>query len=170
MTSAVAYVGLGSNLGDPVQEVRSAVVELGRAPGIRVERCSSLYRTAPIGDTAQPDFINAVCRVQTTLGPRAVLDVLLGIEVDRGRRRDAVGGGPRILDLDLLLYGDEVMDSPGLVLPHPRLHERAFVLYPLAEIAPSLNVPGHGAVQALSRRCAAQRIERVVDDAGPARA
>jgi 2-amino-4-hydroxy-6-hydroxymethyldihydropteridine diphosphokinase len=166
MSTAEAYIGLGSNLGDSVAEIRAALAALSRVRGISVDACSSLYRTGPVGELAQPDFVNAVCRVQTSLAPRALLEVLLDIEAQRGRLRRGASGGPRILDLDLLLYDGASIDSPGLVVPHPRLHERAFVLYPLVEIAPSLNVPGRGPVQALAGRCAGQRVERLAEHAG----
>jgi len=167
MSTAEAYIGLGSNLGDSAAEIRAGITALARVPGVSVDECSSLYRTGPMGEQlAQPDFTNAVCRVETSLAPRALLDVLLDIEAQRGRRRHGASGGPRILDLDLLLYDSVSIDLPGLVVPHPRLHERAFVLYPLLEIAPSLNVPGHGPVRALARRCAGQRVQRLAERAG----
>jgi 2-amino-4-hydroxy-6-hydroxymethyldihydropteridine diphosphokinase len=185
-----AYIALGSNLSDPVAQVRAGAQALGRLPGTRLVCCSALYRTAPVGVTDQPDFINAACAVDTTLPPAALMQALLAIEQAHGRQRDiptamdggsagreAVSewgflhwtnagavfrpGGPRTLDLDLLLYGDQVCHEPGLILPHPRLHERAFVLYPLSEIAPGLSIPGHGQVETLLAGCAGQAIERL---------
>lgn len=114
-----------------------------------------------MGPQDQPDFINAVAALETRLTPQALLQALLVIEAQHGRRRDGMRWGPRSLDLDLLLYGDTLLDAPDLVLPHPGMHERAFVLYPLADIAPGLSVPGHGSVQALLARCRDTRIERL---------
>jgi 2-amino-4-hydroxy-6-hydroxymethyldihydropteridine diphosphokinase len=155
-----AYVALGSNLDDPVAQVRAGAQALGKLPGTHLVRCSALYRTAPIGVTDQPDFINAACALDTTLPPTVLMQALLDIELAHGRQRD-IPGGPRTLDLDLLLYGDQVCHEPGLTLPHPRLHERAFVLYPLSEIAPGLSIPGRGQVQTLRAGCAGQAIERL---------
>lgn len=145
---AVAYVALGSNLDDPRGQVERAIAALDALPGTRVLAHSRLYHTPPWGIVDQPAFVNAAARLQTTLPPRALLDALLGIERRAGRVR-AVRNGPRVLDLDLLLYGDVVLDAPDLVLPHPRMHERAFVLLPLAEFAPDLDVPGRGRVSEL---------------------
>jgi len=144
----VAYVGLGGNLGDAAASVREAFGALARLPGTRLLRASRLYRTPAWGVTAQPDFINAVAMLDTALAPSALLEGLLRIERDAGRDRRADGSdrwGPRTLDLDLLLYGDQVIDTPGLTVPHPYLLRRAFVLVPLMEIAPDIHVPGHGA-------------------------
>jgi len=142
-----AYVALGANLGDPAATVRAAFGALANLPDSRVSRSSSLYRTAPVGLADQPDFINAVAELQTTLAPEALLDALFDIEQRFGRIR-ADRNGPRTLDLDLLLYDDQLIDLPHLTLPHPRLHLRAFVLQPLAEIAPQLVIPGRGTVAA----------------------
>lgn len=155
-----AYVALGSNLDDPVAQVRAGAQALGNLPGTRLVCCSSLYRSAPVGVTEQPDFINAVCETDTSLPAGAFMQALLDIEHAQGRQRD-IPGGPRTLDLDLLLYGDRVCHEPGLTLPHPRLHERAFVLYPLSEIAPGLSIPGRGPVDTLRAGCAGQVIERL---------
>jgi 2-amino-4-hydroxy-6-hydroxymethyldihydropteridine diphosphokinase len=154
------YVALGSNLDDPLAQVRAGAQALGKMPETRLVCCSSLYRTAPVGVTAQPDFINAVCAADTDMPAGAFLQALLDIERVHGRQRE-VPGGPRTLDLDLLLYGDQVRHEPGLSLPHPRLHERAFVLYPLSEIAPGLNIPGRGPVETLRAGCSGQAIERL---------
>jgi 2-amino-4-hydroxy-6-hydroxymethyldihydropteridine diphosphokinase len=143
-----AYVGLGANLEDPARQVRQALRELDDIPGTRVTARSSLYRTAPVGYLDQPDFINAVAKLQTALSPRELLDALHGIESGHGRRR-SVRNAPRTLDLDLLLYGQTVMQDEDLTLPHPRMHERAFVLLPLAELAPDGVVPGRGVVSQL---------------------
>ncbi len=147
-----AYIGLGSNLGDREQTIREALASLDAA-GVMVAAVSTLVDTEPVGVVDQPRFLNGVAAVDTELGPRELLDLLLDVERRFGRRRDgAVPHGPRTLDLDLLLYGDAEIDEPGLHVPHPRLHERAFVLAPLAEVAPGLEVPGKGEVQTLRAR------------------
>ena len=156
-----AYIGLGSNLGDPAAHVRNAMQALRQLHGTRDVRCSSLYRSAPVGITEQPDFINAVCACATQLSAEALMEQLLGIERVHGRDRSGPRGGPRTLDLDLLLYGDHTSATAALSLPHPRLHERAFVLYPLAELDPALNIPGRGEVRALLRTCPPQRLEKL---------
>jgi 2-amino-4-hydroxy-6-hydroxymethyldihydropteridine diphosphokinase len=161
--SVPAWVGLGSNLAEPAAQVRAALAALARLPHTRLEASSALYRSAPLGRAEQPDFVNAVCRLATGLEPRALLAQLLELERAHGRVRGAERNGPRTLDLDLLLYGEERREQPGLSLPHPRLHERAFVLVPLAEIDPRLTVPGRGPVAALLAACRDQRIERLAD-------
>jgi 2-amino-4-hydroxy-6-hydroxymethyldihydropteridine diphosphokinase len=148
--AVVAAIGLGANLGDAAATLRDARQALDRLPGTRLLRASPLYRTRAWGKTDQPDFVNAAALVETTLPARALLDALLELERRFGRRREAgPQWGPRILDLDLLLYGDAVVDEPGLRVPHPHLHERAFALVPLADIAPEAAVPGHGRVREL---------------------
>jgi 2-amino-4-hydroxy-6-hydroxymethyldihydropteridine diphosphokinase len=132
---ALAFIALGANLEQPVQQVRRALRELDSIERTHVVAVSSLFRTAPVGYADQPDFINAVAKVQTTLPPRALLDQLHVIEERHGRER-SFRNAPRTLDLDLLTYADLVLDEEGLTLPHPRMHQRAFVLMPLAEIAP----------------------------------
>ena len=140
-----AYVGLGANLGDAEGTVRAALGELGSLPRTRLVAASALYRTRAWGRRDQPDFVNAVAALETGLAPRALLDALLQVERRHGRTREAGGRwGPRTLDLDLLLHGDAVLDEPGLQLPHPQMHLRAFVMHPLAEIAPDAIVPAHG--------------------------
>jgi 2-amino-4-hydroxy-6-hydroxymethyldihydropteridine diphosphokinase len=147
---ARAFVGLGSNLGDRSTMLEAAVADLERLPGTRVRAVSSFRDTTPVGLTDQPRFLNAVAELETDLTARALLDELLDIERAYGRDRAGVPpGGPRTIDLDLLLYGSERIDEPGLEVPHPRLHERAFALEPLSEVAPGLEVPGHGAVEAV---------------------
>jgi 2-amino-4-hydroxy-6-hydroxymethyldihydropteridine diphosphokinase len=149
---ATAFIGLGGNLGDAATILRQAMEALKRLPQTRLVRGSRLYRTPAWGMEQQPDFINAAAMVDTSLCPRALLDALLGIERDFGRRRDgAPRWGPRLLDLDLLLYADARIDEPGLTLPHPHLHERAFVLVPLIEIAPDIEIPGHGPARNAAR-------------------
>jgi 2-amino-4-hydroxy-6-hydroxymethyldihydropteridine diphosphokinase len=139
----VGYVALGANLGQAEETVLAAVEELAMLPNTRLGAVSSLYRTAPVGNVNQPDFVNAVARIETALAPRELLDALLEIE-RRYKRVRGLPNAPRTLDLDLLLYGDRVVDEPGLTVPHPRMHERAFVMTPLAEIAPDAQVPGRG--------------------------
>jgi 2-amino-4-hydroxy-6-hydroxymethyldihydropteridine diphosphokinase len=157
------YIGLGSNLEDSVAHVRGGIEALGRIERTRREACSSLYRTAPVGRQDQPDFVNAVCRVRTGLPAGELLRRLLEIERAHGRVRAGAPGGPRTLDLDLLLYGDSVIHGAELIVPHPRLHERAFVLYPLFELAPALVIPGRGPVRGLLAACAGQRVEKLQD-------
>ncbi|WP_132999462.1 2-amino-4-hydroxy-6-hydroxymethyldihydropteridine diphosphokinase [Luteimonas arsenica] len=146
-----ACVGLGGNIGDVAAALRGALAAFDGLPGTRLLGASRLYRTPAWGVEDQADFINAAALLETTLPARDLLDALLAIERAHGRERAADGSrwGPRTLDLDLLLYGDAVIDEPGLLVPHPQLHARAFVLVPLAEIAPCAEVPGRGRVQVL---------------------
>ena len=156
----LAAVGLGANLGDAAATLRDAIAELARLPGARLLRASRLYRTPAWGRTEQPDFINAVALLETELPARDLLDALLGIERMFGRvRLDGERWGPRTLDLDLLLFGDAVVDEPGLRVPHPHLHERAFALLPLAEIAPQMMIPSIGTVAVIAAGMAADGIE-----------
>ena len=143
MTLIPAYVAIGSNLRDPVQQVAAGIEALAMLPNTRLAAVSPLYRSAPVGYAEQPDFVNAVARIETALAPRELLDALLGIEREFGRVRE-MKNGPRTLDLDIVLYGDTQVNEPGLVIPHPRMHERAFVVVPLADIDPDQLVPGHG--------------------------
>jgi 2-amino-4-hydroxy-6-hydroxymethyldihydropteridine diphosphokinase len=144
-----AYVGLGANLGDREGTLRAAVDALAAEEGIEVVAVSTLCETAPVGVGGQPRFLNGAVALETSLGARELLDRLLAVEQRFGRVRVPDEHGPRTLDLDLLLFGDERIDEPGLTVPHPRLHERRFVLEPLGELAPGLVVPGRGAVEAL---------------------
>jgi 2-amino-4-hydroxy-6-hydroxymethyldihydropteridine diphosphokinase len=155
----LAYVALGANLGNPVITVMAAIAALDGIPESARRATSSLYRTAPVGLKNQPDFINAVVALETRLAPQALLEQLFAIESRFGRQR-SIRNAPRTLDLDLLLHGEAILDSAALTLPHPRMHERAFVLAPLAEIAPQLVVSGRGAVAALLAACGGQKIER----------
>jgi 2-amino-4-hydroxy-6-hydroxymethyldihydropteridine diphosphokinase len=161
---ATAYVGLGANVGDPRAQLRTGASALTALPHTRLVACSSFYRSAPIGVAEQPDFINAVCAVDTALPAIELMRHLLEIEARLGRVRGSNRGEPRPLDLDLLLYGSETVTTPELTLPHPRLHERAFVLLPLAEIAPGIEIPGRGPLAQLLRACAGQRVQRLEDD------
>jgi 2-amino-4-hydroxy-6-hydroxymethyldihydropteridine diphosphokinase len=155
-----AFVGVGANLGDPVARVREAIAALAGLPQTRLVASSSLYRTAPLGYTAQDDFVNAACLLETDLAPRALLDRLRAIEAAAGRERP-FKDAPRTLDLDLLLYGDETIAEPGLAVPHPRLHERAFALAPVVELDPACVIPGRGLAREWLARAADQRIEKL---------
>lgn len=146
-----AYVGLGANLGDRERMLRAAVDALAAEEGIEVVSVSTLRETEPVGVGEQPRFLNGAAELETTLTARELLDRLLAVEQRFGRVRIPGEHGPRTLDLDLLLYGDEVIDEQGLTVPHPRLHERRFVLEPLAELAPGLVVPGRGDMESLLR-------------------
>jgi 2-amino-4-hydroxy-6-hydroxymethyldihydropteridine diphosphokinase len=162
---AQAFVGLGANLGDRLQALRAAVDRLDAIAGIRVVKCSPVYETAPQGPVpAQPDFLNAVCAVETSLAPRELLACLLRVESALGRARD-VPQGPRTIDLDLLLFGSAVVDEPGLSVPHPQLHRRAFVLVPLLDLAPDLRHPLTG--ELLRDECAEVRNQVVAFFAPP---
>lgn len=158
-----AWVAIGGNQGQVRATLEAAIEAIDALPGTRVLQRSSLYRTPAWGRTDQPDFINGVLAVETTLAAPDLLANLLGIERRFGRLRDEDAGrwGPRTLDLDLLLHDDQVLELPGLSLPHPRLHERAFVLVPLAEIAPGLVVPGRGRVDGLLAKVDASGIEAI---------
>lgn len=163
-THQIAYVALGANLGQPIDTLKAALAELAKLPAARLAARSSLYRTAPVGLRQQPDFINAVVRLDIAdsarLPPQALLAALFAIEARFGRQR-SVPNAARTLDLDLLLYGDECLRTPQLVLPHPRMHQRAFVLAPLLEIAPDCVIPGHGAATTLLAACRDQAIEKL---------
>ena len=158
-----ALVGLGSNLAHPRRQLARAVRALSRLPRTRIVAVSPNYVSAPVGtDGPQPDYVNAVALVDTTLSPRALLARLLAIERRQRRRRDPDGpaNAPRTLDLDLLLFGRRRLHVPGLVIPHPRMHERAFVLRPLAEVAPAATIPGRGLARRALAKVKHQRIAR----------
>lgn len=166
-SSTVAYVALGANLGNPTNTIKAAIGELATLPGTRLLAASSLYRTAPVGLKHQPDFINAVVALEVidtaALGPQQLLAALFAIELRFGRQR-SIPNAARTLDLDLLMYGDTVLDERQLTLPHPRMHQRAFVLAPLLEVslAPAgIDIPGHGAASTLLAACADQTIEKL---------
>ena len=156
----VAYVGLGANLGEPRRHLESALEELDALPRTRVTARSAVYRSAPLGYAGQPDFLNAVAAIDTALRPEKLLNSLQEIEI-RHKRDRPFPGAPRTLDLDLLLYGDAEIDTPQLQLPHPRMHERAFVLAPLVAIAPEISIPGHGPARELLAACHDQKVERI---------
>jgi len=156
----LAYIGLGSNLEEPRRQLQEAITALGGLPETRLVKSSSYYRTAPVGNPDQPDFLNAVAAVETRLAPGVLLEGLLGIERRQGRERP-FPNAPRTLDLDLLLFGEEEIRKPGLSVPHPRMHQRAFVLRPLLEIAPDIVIPGRGAAQLLLAGALDQKTERL---------
>lgn len=158
-----AFIGIGSNLADPRQQVNSALQELSGLAATRLHSRSALYRSAPMGPQDQPDYINAVARLDTGLTPDALLDALQAIEARHGRERNGERWGPRTLDLDILLYGDRCIDNPRLHVPHPGIADRNFVLYPLAEIAPDLDIPGLGPLSVLVAACASAGLERIAD-------
>ena len=143
-----AYVGLGANLGPREETLRRAVELIDRTPGVDVLAVSELRETEPVGAVDQPPFLNGAVALETSLSARELLDLLLDVECELGRVRNE-RWGPRLVDLDLLLYGAETIDEPGLRVPHPRLHERRFALEPLAELDPDLVIPGRGRVSAL---------------------
>jgi len=163
MNPQTAFIALGSNLEAPVTQIHKAFVELGKLPKTKLTARSSLYRSAPVGNINQPQFINAVAKLETKLAPSELLTALLEIEQRHGRRRQ-FPNAPRTLDLDLLLYGDLIHHEYGLTIPHPRMHQRAFVLLPLHEIAPDAVVPGIGSVAELVAACSGQDVQRLVED------
>jgi 2-amino-4-hydroxy-6-hydroxymethyldihydropteridine diphosphokinase len=158
--ATTAYVGLGSNLEEPRRQLLQACEALSRLPRTQLIARSSLYRSAPVGKTDQPDFVNAVAMLRTQLAPLDLLHALLDLEAQQGRTRSEPDAA-RTLDLDLLLYEDRVMQEPGLVVPHPRMHERAFVLVPLAELNPDVIIPGYGAAGDLLPCVAGQDVTRL---------
>ena len=159
MSQPVVYVGLGANLGDTRMALAAAWAELQQLPGTSDHRCSSWFRSAPV-DATGPDYLNAVACFSTSISPHALLSELQRIELIHGRER-AWRNAPRTLDLDLLLHGQATLISPVLTVPHPRLHERAFVLLPLAQLDPKLFIPGRGPVSELLPTVSTQRIERL---------
>jgi 2-amino-4-hydroxy-6-hydroxymethyldihydropteridine diphosphokinase len=155
-----AYIGLGTNLGDRAANLERALRELAGTPGIRMRRTAAVYETAPVGRTDQDWFLNTVAEIETPLAPQALLKELQAIESRLGRvRRER--WGPRVIDLDILLYGDRMIDEPGLQVPHPRLTERAFAVVPLAEIAPEVMLPGNLRLADLTRRLAREQQIRI---------
>lgn len=166
---SLAHVGLGSNLDHPRRQLARAVRALARLPRTRLLGVSPNYVTAPVGTTgAQPDYVNAVAVLDTRLSPRALLRRLFAIERRQGRRREAddPARAPRTLDLDLLLFGRRRLRARELTVPHPRMHERAFVLKPLADVAPAATIPGKGLARAALPRVSGQRVARTRTHAG----
>jgi len=155
-----AFIGLGSNLANPVTQVLQAMQAIDCLPETRVLARSGLYRSAPVGYLDQPDFINAVVRVETALAPLALLHALLALEQENGRTRE-FQNAPRTLDLDVLLYDNMQHHEHGLTLPHPQMHKRAFVLQPLLEIAPDCVIPGLGAAKKAMQQCTDQQLEKL---------
>jgi 2-amino-4-hydroxy-6-hydroxymethyldihydropteridine diphosphokinase len=156
----VAYVGLGANMGEPRRQLEQALRELDEVPLTRVTSRSSLYRSAPLGYAGQPDFVNAVAQLETRLPAKGLLAELHAIEARHGRER-SFANAPRTLDLDLLLFAGQRISEPDLTVPHPRMHERAFVLLPLVEIAPEAAIPGRGKASALLEQLGSQAVERI---------
>ena len=163
MNGERAVIALGSNLDDPRAHVERAVGEVGELAGTRLIARSALYSTQPVGFLDQPAFVNACALVETSLEPRALLEKLLDIERSHGRRR-AVPNGPRTLDLDIVLYGDLAVHEHGLTIPHPKAHERAFVLAPLLDVWPDAIIPGQGSAASLRDAVRGQAIERMREE------
>ncbi len=161
VTECRCYIGLGSNLGDSRALLEAALEALGRLPESRLLAVSSFYRSRPLADMAQPDYLNAVAALATRLPAQDLLTALQAIERRHGRRRDGRRWQPRTLDLDLLLYGRQRIDTPRLIVPHPGIAERDFVVIPLAELDPELNVPGYGTIRSLMRRTPNRGLERI---------
>ena len=162
MAVHIAFIGLGSNMDDPRRQVLHALGALNNLPHTKVLARSALYRSAPVGYLQQPDFINAVAQLETTLAPRALLEALLQLEHECGRTRE-LRNGPRTLDLDILLYDDLQQHEHGLTIPHPQMHHRAFVLRPLLEIMPQCVIPGIGPAADALQLCRDQQLECVAD-------
>ncbi len=155
------YIGLGSNLATPLLQLRSALAGLAALPHTRLIAQSSFYASDPLGPADQPRYVNAVAALDTELSPLALLDALQTIELEQGRTRKAERWGPRTLDLDILLFGEHQLDEPRLTVPHYHIHARAFVLYPLAEIAPGLQLPDGRALTELLSACPFVGLERL---------
>ncbi|MDA8389481.1 MAG: 2-amino-4-hydroxy-6-hydroxymethyldihydropteridine diphosphokinase [Gammaproteobacteria bacterium] len=158
---ADVFVGLGANLGEPMATLAACRARLAAIENTELVAWSGLYRTAPVGFADQPDFVNAVCHLRTGVEAQAFVAILLGIERDLGRVRTANRNGPRVIDIDLLFYAGITMEAEHLQLPHPRLHERGFVLYPWAELSPDLVIPGRGSIRTLRDGIQSQRVERL---------
>jgi 2-amino-4-hydroxy-6-hydroxymethyldihydropteridine diphosphokinase len=153
MIKEIVYIGLGSNLATPAVQINSARQAINALEGVQEQAFSSLYRSPPMGPQDQPDYVNAVMAVVTDMTAISLLRCLQKIELEQGRVRKDERWGPRTLDLDMLLYGDQFIDIPDLIVPHYGLAERAFVLYPLQEIAPLINIPGKGDIADLIKQC-----------------
>jgi 2-amino-4-hydroxy-6-hydroxymethyldihydropteridine diphosphokinase len=158
----IAYIGLGSNLEDPLAQLQRAFVEIDGFPGMRIVTRSSLYRSAPLGCPDQPYFVNGVAKIATDLTPQDLLQALLQIEHLHGRKR-TFRNAPRTLDLDVLLYDEVQLHEHGLTIPHPQMHKRAFVLQPLLEIVPDISIPGIGLAGMLLAECVDQVLDRISD-------
>ena len=160
MTQYVSFIGLGSNLGESGEQLAQAFVRLDQLPGTRLMAQSALYRSAPVGYLDQPDFVNAVAKIATTLEPQALLVALLQIERECGRER-TFANAPRTLDLDVLLYDDRQIHEHGLTVPHPQMHLRAFVLLPLLDIEPDCVIPAVGSAREAMQGCLDQVLDRL---------
>jgi 2-amino-4-hydroxy-6-hydroxymethyldihydropteridine diphosphokinase len=160
-SSVLAWVGLGGNLGDPAAALQDALDALDRIFGVELTAVSSVYQSAPVGLSAQPDFLNAVARIDTSLEPGELLEQLLRIETEQGRVRVGQRFGPRLIDLDLLLYNETVLQSEGLTLPHPRMLERRFVLEPLAELEGDMGLAGGRRLCDCLDACSDQRLAKI---------
>jgi len=157
-----AYIGIGSNLHDPVKQVLEAVEELEMIPDTILVQRSSLYSGNPMGPVDQPDYVNAVVSLDTLLSPEDLHQALIGIEDMQGRDRGAEKWGPRIIDLDLLMYGSNTISTATLTVPHPGMHERDFVMIPLEEIAVNLKIPGKGFIYSLINKCETQSLKKLI--------
>lgn len=164
-TASIAYIGIGSNLDSPSAQVRRAAAALSKLPQTRLTALSPLYRNPAVGPGAQPDYVNAVAGVETSLEPHDLLDALQAIEREQGRVRGPTRWQPRTLDLDLLLYGDRVIADARLTVPHPRMRERAFVLRPLYDLDRTLDVPRLGSLEHLLARVSQESLHRIDDPA-----
>ena len=162
VTEEIVYIGIGSNLADPLEQVKQAIKHLQGLKQSSFLNSSSLYVSQPMGPEDQPDYINAAVSLSTRLPPLALLDQLQGIEANHGRVRNGQRWGPRTLDLDVLIYGENIINSERLVIPHPGLHERAFVLYPLHEINPELIIPGRASLAELIEHCPLGGLEKII--------
>ncbi len=162
MSGSRCFIGLGSNMGDGPEIIRQALEALAKIHAIEVLRVSSFYRTSAWGRTDQPDFTNVVADIKTTLSAQKLLQTLLQAESDLGRTRDTGHWGPRLIDLDLLTYADEQISTPELTVPHPRMHVRAFVLIPLLELEPELEIPGLGRVKKWAEKLQKQSVQLII--------
>ena len=158
----VAYIGIGSNLDDPVSQVKEAIEELEAIPDSVLAACSSLYSSKPMGPADQPDYVNAVVALDTLLSAEELMEVLRKIEDRQGRDRTGDKWGPRIIDLDLLMYGKKKIHTDALTVPHPGMHERDFVIIPLAEIAGNVKIPGHGQLTSLINQCETHSVKKLI--------
>jgi len=163
VTQAICFIGLGSNLGESCGQLRRALADIASLPGTQLLAQSAMYRSAPVGYLDQPDFVNAVAKITTSLSPQDLLAGLLAIEHSHGRER-TFQNAPRTLDLDVLLYDDLQMHQHGLTIPHPQMHKRAFVLQPLLEIAPDCAIPGIGWASVAMQGCQDQELEKLSED------
>ncbi len=158
---ALVYIGLGSNLSNPVEQIRSGAAAVAELPGCETLACSALYASPPMGPQDQPDYVNAVMAIDSALSPATLLAQLQAIEARQGRVRHGLRWGPRTLDLDILLYSQEIIETADLIVPHKGIADRAFVLTPLAEIAPDLLIPGKGPITDLLKSCSGDGLRRI---------